>query len=482
MSDIVPFPLSLTSPSFDWKMTGQPHPAESSSKEAKALPAEYYDGKLSTSAKARQPSPLWALFSSEANPGMLSMLAGKPHPDTFPFEYINLGVRSPGSAPGESVKDLKIDDEYLHAALQYGLTSGYPELNDWITRLAERVHSRNPNEGWRVSIGPGSQDLLYKAFNALLDPGDTIIVEGPTYAGATPILGALQCNFVTVEVDEEGVRTSDLQEILENWDPSKPKPKAIYTVPFGSNPAGVTASHERRVQLLLLAKKYDFIILEDDPYYFVSYGDGPKPRSYFCLEKEILGEVGRVLRFDSFSKVMAAGFRLGWLTGPTPILDKIEAHSMTCVVQASSLSQIVAIKLLKEWGVEGFLTHAQHAAAFYKRRRDVMQSCLTKHLTGLAEWTVPEAAMFFWLKLKLPKSVDLQNVEIDGDSTMFIRNKAIERGVLVLPGATSYVDGRQTAYVRLSFSVLSDEATEEAIRRLATVLQEEIAMDTSNSS
>jgi tryptophan aminotransferase len=151
---------------------------------------------------------------------------------------------------------------------------------------------------------------------------------------------------------------------------------------------------------------------------------------------------------------------------------------MTNVVQASSLSQVVAIKLLKEWGIDGFLTHAQHTTAFYKRRRDVMQTCLTKHLRGLAEWTVPEAAMFFWLKLKLPGTVDLQNVEIDGDSTTFIRDKAIGRGVLVLPGATSYVDGRQTAYVRLSFSVLSDEATEEAIGRLATVLKEEIAQST----
>jgi tryptophan aminotransferase len=88
----------------------------------------------------------------------------------------------------------------------------------------------------------------------------------------------------------------------------------------------VTASYERRVELLRLAKKYDFLILEDDPYYFIYYGDKPKPPSYFSLENEVLGEVGRVLRFDSFSKVMAAGFRLGWLTGPAPILDKIEAH------------------------------------------------------------------------------------------------------------------------------------------------------------
>lgn len=453
-------------------MTGEPRPAESS-REVKALPAEYYDDKLSASAKSRQPSPIWALFSAESKPGMLSMLAGKPHPQTFPFEYIQLGVRSPGSAPGESVKDLRIDDEYLDAALQYGLTSGYPELVEWITKLVQRVHSRNVGEGWRVSIGPGSQDLLYKAFNALLNPHDTIIVEGPTYAGATPILAALNCKYVTVNVDENGIRSSDLEKILENWDPSKPRPKAVYTIPFGSNPAGVTASYERRVHLLHLAKKYDFLILEDDPYYFIYYGDKPKPPSYFRLEKEILGEVGRVLRFDSFSKVMSAGFRLGWLTGPEPILNKIEAHSMTNVVQASSLSQIVALRLLKEWGIGGFLKHAEHAAAFYKRRRDVMQSALLKHLTGLAEWTVPEAAMFFWLHLKLPKSVDMQNVQVDGDSTTFIKSKAIDRGVLALPGATSYVDGRQTAHVRVAFSILSDEDTEEAIKRLAALLREE---------
>lgn len=113
---------------------------------------------------------------------MLSMLAGKPHPINFPFEYIHLGVRTPGqdSVDGQ-VHELVIKDAELDVALQYGLTSGIPELVQWITELMQQLHSRGADEGWRVSIGPGSQDLLYKAFNALLNPGDTVIVEGPTY-------------------------------------------------------------------------------------------------------------------------------------------------------------------------------------------------------------------------------------------------------------------------------------------------------------
>ncbi|KAF6755774.1 TdiD protein [Ephemerocybe angulata] len=438
------------------------------------LPVQFYEDRLSVSASARKPSPLWELFSAESNPGLLSLLAGKPHPDTFPFEYIHLGVRSPGAAGEQVTKELTIKDEELHVAMQYGMTAGEKELRDWLTTLTERVHSRGPNEGWRVSIGAGSQDLLYKAFNALLNPGDTVIVEGPTYPGATPIMTALGCKYVSIDVDNDGIIASDLEKVLDNWDSSKPKPKAVYTIPFGSNPAGVTASYERRVEMLKLAKKHDFIILEDDPYYFLYYGDRPRPPSYFSLEGKILGEVGRVLRFDSFSKVMAAGLRLGWLTGPDRLLGAIEAHSMTNIVQASSISQILAIKVLREWGIDGFLKHVQNAANFYKRRRDVMAAALDRHMKGIAEWTQPDAAMFFWIKLKLPMSVDLQSVEIDGDSTTFIRSKAIDRGVLVLPGATSFVDGRQTARVRVSFSLLSDEVTEEAIKRLATVLTEEI--------
>ena len=196
------------------------------------------------------------------------MLAGKPHPDTFPFEYIELGVRSPGTNDPNngSITKLSIRDEELHTALQYGTTPGITELRDWIVNLTKKVHERDPSEGWRVSIGPGSQDLLYKAFNALLNPGDTVIVEGPTYpsvhssnslfqymwgvltmtrfSGATPIMDALSLNYVAVDVDENGIKTSVLADVLDNWDSSKPKPKAVYTIPVSARCPSMTGGCE----------------------------------------------------------------------------------------------------------------------------------------------------------------------------------------------------------------------------------------------
>lgn len=440
------------------------------------LPAQFYEEKLSTSAKNRKPPPLWALMARESDPAVLSMLAGKPNPATFPFEYINIGVRSPGADNKDAItKDLVVEGDELNIALQYGLTTGVPELRAWLEKLMRTEHSREKSEGWRCSVGAGSQDLLYKVLNALLSPGDTLIVEGPTYPGATPIMAALGIEYITIDVDEQGIQSSKLATILETWAPTKPLPKALYTIPFGSNPAGVTASYQRRVEILKLSKKYNFMIIEDDPYYFLYYGDTPRPASYFTLEKRLLNEVGRVLRLDSFSKIMAAGLRIGWLTGPEALLKAVEAHSMCNVVQASTVTQILILKVLREWGIEGFFKHASGAASFYKRRRDVMAAALNRHLAGHGEWTQPDASMFFWIKLRLPPAksngLEIQSAEVDGDSTTFIRSKALPGGVLVLPGATSYVDGRQTAHVRVCFSMLSDEATDEAIRRLAAVLQ-----------
>ncbi|KAH6911527.1 TdiD protein [Coprinopsis sp. MPI-PUGE-AT-0042] len=445
------------------------------------LPDAYYASKRSKVAASRKAAPIWDLLPSEAEPGMISMLAGKPNPATFPFRYIHLGVRPPGTSPLDNntprTDNLVIEGEDLDAALQYSTTDGMKELKNWLTTLVKTVHGRSEDEGWRVSLGPGSQDLLYKCLNAFLDPGDTLITEGPTYTGMIPIAEALGCQYATVEVDEDGIIASQFEKILENWDHSGPKPfpKLLYTIPYGGNPSGITASHARRAEVLRIARKYDILILEDDPYYFLYYGDAPRPPSYFTLEKQIGGEVGRVIRLDSFSKVLAAGFRLGWVTGPNVLITAIERHNTVSVVQASSLSQIVVLQLLKEWKLEGFLVHAKATADFYKYRRDAFVTILNRHLADLAEWTVPQASMFFWINLKLPPSLECKNMEYDseGDSAMFIRSKMMKKGVLALPGFTSYVDGRRSTRVRVSFSLLSDDQMEEGIRRLAVALREE---------
>ncbi|KIJ40419.1 hypothetical protein M422DRAFT_780719 [Sphaerobolus stellatus SS14] len=460
----------ITAPSLP---QGKASATSISSTDRSILPKEYYEARLSRTSKARKPSPIWDLFPVELQPGMLSMLAGKPNPTTFPFQAISLIARSP-EGPNATPLEIVLQGEELVSGLQYGLTSGVPCFNKWVYDFMKTLHSRGDAEGWKVSIGSGSQDILYKAFSALFNPGDTVLIEAPTYPAILPIIQSLQCQVVEIVSDSEGISAMSLSNILEDWDPKIPFPKVLYTVPFGSNPTGRTTSERRRVEILSLARKHDFLIFEDDPYHFIYYGSAPKPASYFELEKKIGGELGRVLRFDSFSKVLAAGFRIGWVTGPSRLVEAINLHDASSTVQPSSIGQILLFKLLETWGISGFLSHTRDIAEFYRRKRDIFEQCLNYHLAGLAEWHKPDASMFFWITLTLPPSfIDHNKQEMVLDSESFIRNVTIKRGVLLLPGNTAYIDDRKTTCVRVSFSLLTEDEMEEAVKRLADAIKEQ---------
>ncbi|PPQ63942.1 hypothetical protein CVT24_009117 [Panaeolus cyanescens] len=431
----------------------------------KALPASFYSDFLSNLAKERKPSPIRTLYPLEKTPGLVSLLAGKPNAKTFPFTSVSVNARSPTDADKETALTIKGDE--LSAALQYGDTAGLKGLVDWITGLQEFSHGRKRGEGWRVSIGSGSQDLIFKAVLALLNDGDSVLVESPVYAGVIPMFSSLHCEQVEVETDADGIRSSSLRSILEQWPAGKPKPKVLYTVPYGCNPTGMTATLERRKEVLKLAREHNFLILEDDPYYYLYYGTAHRPPSYFHLELEE-PEVGRVLRFDSLSKILSAGIRIGFATGPEVLLNAIDAYTATSSLQTSSLTQMIVFKLLESWGYEDFKTHTLQVSQFYKEKRDVFERAMKQHLTGLAEWTPPEAGMFYWFKLLL----DSSSASGADDSEAVIRTKAVEKGVLALPGTVFLPNGRKTAYVRASFSLADEEDVQKAVKRLReTVLE-----------
>ncbi|KAF5333019.1 hypothetical protein D9758_015185 [Tetrapyrgos nigripes] len=455
-------------------LTTSEKPEPTSSREI--LPDEVYEQLLSQTSRARKSAPIRHLLHLESCPNMLSMLAGKPNPEVFPYVSLSMTVRSPNPAIDSSLNEIVIKDEDLSVALQYGITSGVPELVKWLTEFTCRIHGCQDDEGWRVSMGAGSQDLLYKAFSALVDPGDAIFVESPTYPGIIPLVHSLKCNIIQIPSDAEGLNPSSMASMLENWPEDKPLPKVLYTVPFGSNPTGTTTTLARRLEILRLARKYNFFIMEDDPYFHIYYGDFPRPSSYFALERKIDGPLGRVLRFDSFSKVLAGGLRLGWVTGPERLIKAIDLHNATSIMCPSVISQMMVYKLLQNWGIEGFLTHATHCADFYRQKRDIFEKYSQKHLTGLAEWITPNASMFVWMKLRLPESASAKTVKTvtegeGGDSAAFLEHKALEGGVLLLPGECCYIDGKKGCQVRLSFSVLSEEEVDEALGRLAKMLR-----------
>ncbi|PBL03353.1 PLP-dependent transferase [Armillaria gallica] len=451
--------VNVTDPPVKGPHTG---PADSAGRrdnfQVKALPADFYIPFLSLVAKNRSPSPIRSLLPLEATPGIISLLAGKPNAATFPFTSLSFTARSPID-PSRDVP-VELSQAELAKGLQYGETAGIPQLRDWLTGLQENIHGRRQGEGWRLSVGSGSQDLIYKAVTAMINPGDPILVESPVYAGVIPMFQSLHCDQIEVETDAHGILASSLRSILESWPVNKPKPRVLYTVPYGCNPTGMTATLERRKEVLQLAREHNFIILEDDPYYYLYFGEAPRYPSYFSLELEE-PEVGRVLRFDSLSKILSAGIRIGFASGPEPLLDAMDRHTSTSNLQTSSLTQVITFALLDSWGYDGFKAHTDHVSSFYRKKRDIFERALKAHLSDLADWDSPEAGLFFWFKLRLGVSE-----HEEGDSESVIRTNAFERGVIALPGTVFLPNGRKTAYVRASFSVVGEEDAEEAVKRL----------------
>jgi tryptophan aminotransferase len=158
----------------------------------------------------------------------------------------------------------------------------------------------------------------------------------------------------------------------------------------------MTASLERRKEVLRIARAHNIIILEDDPYYYLYFGARSRPASFFALEVQLGGTVGNVLRFDSFSKILSAGIRLGMVSGPEPIIRAIDMHTMTSNLQVSSLTQAIIHALLTSWGYDGFKRHTECVSELYRAKRDVFENAMKKHLGDLADWVTPEAGMFYW--------------------------------------------------------------------------------------
>ncbi|KAG0271247.1 hypothetical protein BGZ95_000958 [Linnemannia exigua] len=409
-----------------------------------------YQHYLSESSKARKPSAIRRLIPLTKLPGMISFGAGAPNGDLFPFEGISISLKN-----GQS---LQIDSQILNDSLTYGPSDGIPPLNSWLKELQRLQHS--PPKDFVVSIGTGSQDLVTKALQVLISPGDNVLFESPGYVGIIAFLRHQPCNLVDVELDSHGVVPAKLREQLQNWPTDKRKPKMIYTVPVGGNPTGVSQTLERKKEIYEIAREHNLLILEDDPYYYLQFGD--KIPSYLSMDVD-----GRVLRFDSMSKILSSGLRVGWATGPAELINVMNLVTQTANLQPSSVAQAITYTLVESWGYTGFLEHTLKVAAFYKGRCEAFCHYGRKHLTGLADWVEPDSGMFVWFYLK--------GIE---DSFDLILTKAVEKKVLLVPGIEFYCHPKETGpcqFVRASFSNVSEQDMDLGLERLASLLREHIA-------
>jgi len=462
---------------------------------------------LSEATRIRPPSSIRSLFPAELIPGMVSFLAGKPNDTTFPLQEISLTFKPAavgGSEPDGKPVSLSIGGDDLVAALQYGPTAGNAKLVKWLTDFVSEQHrkpiiakgseldGKDGQSAWSLSVGNGSQDLLGKAFEAVLDAGDTALVEEPAYSGILPQIFMLKATAWPVGSDAEGLCPKQLRSTLEGWT-TNPRtaslkfPKIVYTTPTGANPSGTTASEQRKREILQVIREFNILLFEDDPYYYLSFvglgEDTPQTRkrslSYWALEEENRTEwgTGRVVRFDSMSKIMSAGLRIGFATGPCAVIDAIFGHTAVSNLQPAGPTQAIALALLQHWGRDGFLQHADKVATFYQHRRDNFEAAVTRILgagskegTGkqIAAWVRPVAGMFLWLKLRLPPTAESP----EGDSFALISEKARANLVLALPGA-SFIPGNGTScYVRTSFSLVPEDQIELGLRRLRQTVEQ----------
>ncbi|CAC5372201.1 AADAT [Mytilus coruscus] len=406
---------------------------------------------------ARKPSPIRILTAilNESSPEMISMAGGMPNTQTFPIVEASFKLRD-GTV-------LELDQNIMNKGLQYAPTPGLPDLVQWINGLQSR------------------------AFEALVSEGDNVLLEHPTYSGTLAIVGPMAANLIPVNSDSHGLDPSHLRKTLSRWSPSDVStpgsgaPKILYCIPNGGNPTGTSLSLERKKEIYKIAQEYDLLILEDDPYFYIQF---TKPYIPSLLSMDV---DGRVLRFDSMSKLVVIrvnrgyplnfnicyqnlhlkqdiyGMRIGVLTGPKPIVDRVNLHMQCSLMHASGLSKVFLIKLFEHWGHDGFLEHAEKTAAFYEMKRDLCLKSAEKHLKGLAEWSLPTGGMFLWLKL---------NVK---DTKKMIEVKAREKNVLFVPGSAFMIDQTQPcSYIRASYSTATPEEMDLAFKRLADLIREEM--------
>uniref|UniRef100_A0A8C1YC54 Kynurenine/alpha-aminoadipate aminotransferase, mitochondrial n=1 Tax=Cyprinus carpio TaxID=7962 RepID=A0A8C1YC54_CYPCA len=412
---------------------------------------------LTAVSAARRPSPIRILteLQQRSPPSLISLAGGAPNPNTFPFLSASIKVSG-----GEV---LVLDEPLMKRALQYSGSYGIPELLSWMKDLQKSLHnpppaSYSPERGqMEMCVTTGSQEGLCKIFEMLVSSGDNVLLDAPTYSGTLAALQPLGCNLINVASDHHGMIPADLKEILGRWDPAdaqKPGssvPRVLYTIPNGGNPTGASMTYERKQEVYELARKYDFLIIEDDPYYFLQF---QKPWAPTFLSMDV---DGRVLRMDSFSKILSSGLRIGFVTGPKPLVDRVVLHIQASTMHTSTFTQLMVSQLLHNWGPGGFLKHIDGNKLIY-----ISDGFSPVCFVDVAEWHPPMAGMFLWIKLKGIK-----------DTQQLIMKKALEKEVLLVPGGVFNINSSDPCpYVRAAFSLSTPQQIDEAFRRLADLIKE----------
>lgn len=401
---------------------------------------ERYAGLFASRTRVMKSSAMRDLMAVTARPEVISLAGGLPDTSTFPPDTFAAVAQ-------------RIAAESCAKALQYGPTEGLQETKDCIAQVMAAEGMRVAPEDMIVTTG--GQQVIDLVTKTLIDPGDVVIAEGPTYPGAVPVFSAYQADVVQVDMDSDGMRVDLLEETLDRLERDGRRPKFIYTVPSFQNPAGVTMSPPRRRRLVEVAHEREILVLEDNPYGLLRYEcDAPSP--LLSLDGGVY-----VMYLGTFSKILSPGIRLGWVVAPPPVLEKINLGKQGTDLCTSTLSQLMVQAYFEE---SRWRDYVESLTEVYRARRDTMLDALADHFPRQAEWTRPAGGLFIWVTL--PDFID----------TTDLLARALRDNVAFVPGEAAFLDGRGRNAMRLNFSGSDEDAIQEGIRRIGEVVTEQVEL------
>jgi len=392
-------------------------------------------------------SAIRELLKITQKPEIISFAGGLPAPDVFPVDRFREACT-------------KVLDKNPRTALQYGATEGYEPLREMIARHTERYGVKAKPEN--VLITSGSQQALDLIGKLLINPGDRVLVEAPTYLGALQAFNVYGAEYLCVPSDNDGVCTNLLEE------PLRQGPKFMYILPNFQNPAGTTLSEGRRHELVLLAERYGIPIVEDDPYGQLRY-EGEHLPSLVVLDRENLRRdrgysIGNVIYLSTFSKTLAPGLRMAWIVAPPEVIAKLVHLKQGADLHTSTFGQMVAYEVARD----NFLyEHIKLIRRVYGERRDVMLQALKEHFPPETSWTHPMGGLFLWVTL--PEGMDSHR----------LFEAALKENVAFVPGDSFYSGNGFAAeglrHFRLNFSNAQPDQIREGIRRLSVAIKSQLA-------
>ncbi|HUA11410.1 MAG TPA: PLP-dependent aminotransferase family protein [Solirubrobacteraceae bacterium] len=382
---------------------------------------------------------------------VISLAGGLPDTTTFPpglFSELMDGVAQ------ESAR-----------ALQYGPTEG---MQAAVACIEEVMAAEGTAvDGEEILVTTGGQQVIDLVCKALIDPGDVIVAEAPTYPGAVPTFSAYEARVVQIEIDGDGMPVERLRSTLDELAAEGCRPKFIYTIPNFQNPGGETLPLERRAALVELARERELLVLEDNPYGLLRYSGDALPTLYSLDAK--YGSPGMVVYLGTFSKILAPGLRLGWAVAPAPVLAKLNLGKQGADLCSPSVTQLFVARYFAQRAADGtplWQRYLSELRGLYRARRDAMHEALGEHFGADARWTRPDGGLFLWLTL---------DERIDTTDLLALARE--KRGVAFVPGRAAYADERRGASsMRLNFAGLPEPQIREGVRRIGDAVAEQLGL------